>query len=156
MGALVADATNDNANWYAGIGGVEDTDAGMITINGGQINAYGWCAAGIGSGGGTSTVGTITINGGIVTAQDNAHYGAGIGGGFSGGKAGTINLNGGVIHAAGIGSGYFGGDCSITVNISDGVKKIVATPVQGGACIGKGASASGTVTVNFISGGNIV
>ena len=156
MGALVADATNDNANWYAGIGGVEDTDAGMITINGGQINATGWCAAGIGSGGGTSTVGTITINGGIVTAQDNAHYGAGIGGGFSGGKASTINLNGGVIHAAGIGSGYFGGDCSITVNISDGVKKIVATPVQGGACIGKGASASGSVTVNFISGGNVV
>ena len=156
MGALVADATNDNANWYAGIGGVENTDAGMITINGGQINATGWCAAGIGSGGGTSTVGTITINGGIVTAQDNAHYGAGIGGGFSGGKAGTINLNGGVIHAAGIGSGYVGGDCSITVNISDGVKKIVATPVQGGACIGSGKSASGSVTVNFISGGNIV
>ena len=156
MGALVADGTNDKPNWYAGIGGVEDTDAGMITINGGQINATGWCAAGIGSGGGTSTVGTITINGGIVTALDNAHYGAGIGGGFSGGKAGTINLNGGVINAAGIGSGYFGGDCSITVNISDGVKKIVATPVQGGACIGKGKSASGSVTVNFISGGNIV
>ena len=156
MGALVASGANDKPNWYAGIGGVENTAAGMITINGGQINATGWCAAGIGSGGGTSTVGTITINGGIVTAQDNAHYGAGIGGGFSGGKAGTINLNGGIINAAGIGSGYFGGDCSITVNISDGVKKIVATPVQGGACIGKGASASGTVTVNFISGGNIV
>ena len=156
MGALVADGTNDKPNWYAGIGGVEDTDAGMITINGGQINATGWCAAGIGSGGGTSTVGTITINGGIVTAQDNAHYGAGIGGGFSGGKAGTINLNGGVINAAGIGSGHFGGDCSITVNISDGVKKIVATPVQGGACIGSGKSASGSVTVNFKSGGNVV
>lgn len=156
MGALVADGTNDKPNWYAGIGGVENADAGMITINGGQINATGWCAAGIGSGGGTSTVGTITINGGIVTAQDNAHYGAGIGGGFSGGKAGTINLNGGVINAAGIGSGYFGGDCSITVNISDGVKKIVATPVQGGACIGKGKSASGSVTVNFLSGGNVV
>ena len=156
MGALVADGTNDKPKWYAGIGGVENAAAGMITINGGQINATGWCAAGIGSGGGTSTVGTITINGGIVTAQDNAHYGAGIGGGFSGGKAGTINLNGGVINAAGIGSGYMGGDCSITVNISDGVKKIVATPVQGGACIGKGKSASGSVTVNFISGGNIV
>ncbi|MBQ6195616.1 MAG: hypothetical protein IJK43_14560, partial [Prevotella sp.] len=156
MGALVADATNDKPNWYAGIGGVENADAGTITINGGQINATGWCAAGIGSGGGTSTAGTITINGGIVTAQDNAHYGAGIGGGFSGGKAGTINLNGGVIHAAGIGSGWLGGDCSITVNISDGVKKIVATPVQGGACIGSGKSASGSVTVNFKSGGNVV
>ena len=156
MGALVADATNDNANWYAGIGGVENTDAGMITINGGKINATGNVGAGIGSGGGTSTVGTITINGGIITAQDCRNYGAGIGGGFNGGKAGTINLNGGVIHAAGIGSGNRGGDCSITVNISDGVKKIVATPVEGGACIGKGASASGTVTVNFKSGGNVV
>ncbi len=156
MGALVADATNGNANWYAGIGGVENTDAGMITINGGQINATGWCAAGIGSGGGTSTVGTITINGGIITAQDCKNYGAGIGGGFSGGKASTINLNGGIINAAGIGSGYYGGDCSITVNISDGIRKIVATPVRGGACIGKGESASGSVTVNFISDGNIV
>ena len=156
MGALVADATNDNAKWYAGIGGVENTDAGMITINGGKINATGNVGAGIGSGGGTSTVGTITINGGIITAQDCKNYGAGIGGGFNGGKAGTINLNGGIINAAGIGSGYYGGDCSITVNISDGVKKIVATPVEGGACIGKGASASGTVTVNFKSGGNVV
>ena len=156
MGALVADATNDNANWYAGIGGVENTDAGMITINGGKINATGNVGAGIGSGGGTSTVGTITINGGIITAQDCRNYGAGIGGGFSGGKASTINLNGGIINAAGIGSGYYGGDCSITVNISDGIRKIVATPVRGGACIGKGESASGSVTVNFISGGNIV
>jgi uncharacterized repeat protein (TIGR02543 family) len=156
MGALVADATNDNANWYAGIGGVNNTAAGTITINGGKINAYGWFAAGIGSGRGNSTVGTITINGGIVTAQDNAGYSAGIGGGFSGAKASTINLNGGVIHAAGIGSGYSGGDCSITVNISDGVKKIVATPVQGGACIGSGEYASGSVTVNFKSGGNVV
>lgn len=156
MGALVADGTNDKPNWYAGIGGMENADAGMITINGGQINAYGWCGAGIGSGGGTSTVGTITINGGVVTAQDNAHYGAGIGSGMSGGKASTINLNGGVIHAAGIGSGWLGGNCSITVNISDGVKKIVATPVQGGTCIGSGKDANGSVTVNFKSGGNTV
>ena len=156
MGALVADATNSNANWYAGIGGVENADAGMITINGGKINATGNVGAGIGSGGGTSTVGTITINGGIITAQDCKNYGAGIGGGFSGGKASTINLNGGIINAAGIGSGYYGGDCSITVNISDGIRKIVATPVRGGACIGKGESASGSVTVNFISDGNIV
>ena len=128
----------------------------MITINGGKINATGNAGAGIGSGGGTSTVGTITINGGIITAQDCRNNGAGIGGGFYGSKASTINLNGGIINAAGIGSGYYGGDCSITVNISDGIRKIVATPVRGGACIGKGKSASGSVTVNFISGGNIV
>ena len=155
MGALVASGANDNQQYNAGIGGVENTDAGMITINGGKINATGNFGAGIGSGGGTSTVGTITINGGIVTAQDGSRYGAGIGGGILG-KASTINLNGGVIHAAGIGSSYMGGDCSITVNISDGIRKIVATPVQGGACIGKGKLASGSVTVNFLSGGNIV
>ena len=156
MGALVADATNDNVQYNAGIGGVENADAGTITINGGKINAIGFVGAGIGSGGGTSTVGTITITGGIVTAHDSQSYGAGIGGGFSGGKAGTISLSGGIINAAGIGSGNMGGDCSMTVNISDGIRKIVATPVQGGACIGKGKSASGSVTVNFISGGNIV
>lgn len=157
MGALVASGANDNQQYNAGIGGVDNTAAGTITINGGKINATGMVGAGIGSGGQSgATVGIITINGGIVTAQDGSGYGAGIGGGGIQGKAGTINLNGGIINAAGIGSGYLGGDCSMTVNISDGVRKIVATPVQGGACIGKGASASGTVTVNFISGGNIV
>ena len=157
MGALVASGANDNRQYNAGIGGVDNTAAGTITINGGKINATGKVGAGIGSGGQSgATVGTITINGGIVTAQDGDGYGAGIGGGGILGKASTINLNGGIINAAGIGSGYLGGDCSITVNISDGIRKIVATPVQGGACIGKGKSASGSVTVNFISGGNIV
>ena len=157
MGALVASGANDNQQYNAGIGGVDNTAAGTITINGGKINATGKVGAGIGSGGQSgATVGTITINGGIVTAQDGDGYGAGIGGGGILGKASTINLNGGIINAAGIGSGYLGGDCSITVNISDGIRKIVATPVQGGACIGKGKSASGSVTVNFISGGNIV
>ena len=157
MGALVASGANDNQQYNAGIGGVDNTAAGTITINGGKINATGKVGAGIGSGGQSgATVGTITINGGIVTAQDGSGYGAGIGGGGILGKASTINLNGGIINAAGIGSGYLGGDCSITVNISDGIRKIVATPVQGGACIGKGKSASGSVTVNFISGGNIV
>ena len=157
MGALVASGANDNRQYNAGIGGVDNTAAGTITINGGKINATGKVGAGIGSGGQSgATVGTITINGGIVTAQDGDGYGAGIGGGGILGKASIINLNGGIINAAGIGSGYLGGDCSITVNISDGIRKIVATPVQGGACIGKGKSASGSVTVNFISGGNLV
>ncbi len=156
MGALVASGANDNQQYNAGIGGVDNTAAGTITINGGKINAIGHVGAGIGSGGGTSTVGTITINGGFVTAQDGSGGGAGIGGGGWGGQVGTINLNGGIIHAAGIGSGSYGGDCSITVNISDGVKKIVATPVLGGACIGSGEKARGSVTVNFKSGGNVV
>ena len=139
MGALVASGANNNVQYNAGIGGVDNTAAGTITINGGKINATGMIGAGIGSGGNYgATVGTITINGGIVTAQDGSGYGAGIGGGAFNGKASTINLNGGIINAAGIGSGWLGGNCSITVNISDGVKKIVATPVRGGACIGSG------------------
>ena len=58
MGALVADATNSNANWCAGIGGVENTDAGMITINGGKINA-------------TGNVGAVTL--GLVSAPAVEH-----------------------------------------------------------------------------------
>lgn len=92
MGALVASGANDNRQYNAGIGGVDNTAAGTITINGGKINATGKVGAGIGSGGQSgATVGTITINGGIVTAQDGDGYGAGIGGGGILGKASTIS-----------------------------------------------------------------
>ena len=155
MGAL--NATTDFTNFNcAGIGGTNTSDAGAITINGGKITARGYAGAGIGSG--HLSVGTITINGGIIDAEDgNFSYGAGIGGGSYNGKAGEINLNGGIISAKGIGSGYGGGDCAITVNISNGVKRIVATQTSdGGACIGKGHGASGTVTVVFKNNGSEV
>ena len=155
MGALNATTDAENIN-CAGIGGTDTSDAGAITINGGKVTARGYAGAGIGSGV-YHSVGTITINGGIIDAEDGKNNGAGIGGGSYNGKAGEINLNGGIISAKGIGSGYDGGDCAITVNISNGVKRIVATQTRdGGACIGKGHGASGTVTVVFKNNGSEV
>ena len=85
---------------YAGIGGGEDIQtAGTITINRGNVTAYGgYHAAGIG---GTSFVsaGTITINGGTVTAI-GGYRGAGIGGGVNG-SGGTITISGGSVTAIG-------------------------------------------------------
>lgn len=152
MGVLNATTSETN---NAGIGGTKSSSAGAITINGGKITAIGYYGAGIGSGCGY-TVGTITINGGIIDAEDSKCYGAGIGGGSYGGKAGVIDLNGGIINAKGIGSGYSGGGSAITVNISSGVKEIVATSVRNGACIGQGYGASGSVNVVFKNNGSVV
>lgn len=65
---------------YAGIGGSgNDKAGGVITINGGTVNAAGgFLAAGIG-GGTAANGGTITINGGKVTATSDRGYGIGAG-----------------------------------------------------------------------------
>lgn len=104
----------------AGIGGSEGGAGGVITINGGTVEATGGVGgAGIGGGRGGNS-GEITINGGTVTA--NVRYvatvfdngGAGIGGG-RGGAGDTIIINGGSVTAtgsfrgAGIGGGFQGG-----------------------------------------------
>ena len=118
----------------AGIGGNEnnykpdvDSTTGSITINGGNITAYGgWGDAAIGAFNGSS--GSVTINGGSVNAfgggpaaETNRWGGAGIGGGLYCG-AGTIQINGGTVYAVGAeaaagigggGSGY-GGSVEIT------------------------------------------
>ena len=185
MGSLnAADGDYYSAGDIASIGGGEGRSAGTITINGGTITATGCWGAGIGGGfggsGGTITInggtvaatgknggagigggdrgagGTITINGGIVTAISN--LGAGIGGGGEG-SSGTITINGGIVTAksdvgAGIGGGYGSSDVT-TINISDGVKKIVSSSKYG-MCIGKAYGAVGSVVVDFISNGNIV
>ena len=103
-------------NGGAGIGGngfsdpsITGSDAGTITINGGNVKATG--------GGGAA--GTITINGGVIVANgsyaannQSAGAGAGIGGGGGtevnpnantsiGGAGGTIIINGGDITANG-------------------------------------------------------
>ncbi len=155
MGELVASATSADETSAAGIGGVMQLDAGEVTINGGKIKAVGKNqSAGIGSGA-LASVGTITINGGIVYANDNVGRAAGIGSGVLG-IAGIINLNGGVIYSQGIGAGQSGKNVPITVNISDKVKKIVATPTFKGMCIGKGQSASGSVNIVFKNSENEV
>ncbi|MCQ2097608.1 MAG: hypothetical protein MJY87_06665 [Fibrobacter sp.] len=149
MGVLNATAPNHLGNPYAGIGCAYGSgDAGSITINGGKITARGFIGAGIGSVQYRS-VGTITINGGIVDAADTEGSGAGIGSGNLG-KASVINLNGGVIYAKGIGAGN-AGTGYITINISNGIKKIVATSNNSG-CIGNKEN----ITVNFKNEGSIV
>ncbi|MCQ2124101.1 MAG: hypothetical protein MJZ25_07940 [Fibrobacter sp.] len=149
MGALNATVPNYLFEPYAGIGCAYGSgDAGSIMINGGKITARGNEGAGIGSVQYRS-VGTITINGGIVDAADTEGSGAGIGSGKSG-KASVINLNGGVIYAKGIGAGVYGTG-SITINVSNGIKKIVATSNNSG-CIGNKEN----ITVNFKNEGSIV
>ncbi|MBR6453313.1 MAG: hypothetical protein IKS97_01845, partial [Fibrobacter sp.] len=143
----------------AGIGGGSKGTGGTISITGGTVTATGGdLGAGIG-GGYKGTAGTISITGGTIAAMGSS-WGAGIGGGGYG-SGGTIDINGGIVTAkgnfgAGIGSGVsVATSATTTINISDGVKKIVASSSRA-RCIGKGYGAEGSVVVNFISSGNIV
>ncbi|KSV58200.1 leucine-rich repeat domain-containing protein [Acetivibrio ethanolgignens] len=95
-------------------------DGGVITINGGFVDARSERGAGIGGGFGWKNGcagGTVTINGGLVNASSG--YGAGIGGGnggyfkpedSNGGAGGTVTINGGLVSASsGYGAGIGGG-----------------------------------------------
>lgn len=104
----------------AAIGGGTGTNSnfGDITINGGNVIAYGsGGGAGIGGGyeSGTGSVdGNITINGGWVKAFGGEGVagvsGAGIGSGENAHYEGTITINGGVVYAqGGDGSSSIGG-----------------------------------------------
>ena len=156
----------------AGIGG-QWGDAGTITINNGDIRAWG-TAGGAGIGGGTGgSGGTITINGGTVFAAADkfsssggiGSSGAGIGGGGGANTAvgkgcGNITINGGEVEAygntssAGIGCGWKGfkprnglEDNIITIN--DGVVKAVGGPRGAGIGSGKnGSESAGRITIN--------
>lgn len=89
-----------NNGWSDTVGG----HGGIITIQSGDIKAYGGnYGAGIGGGSGGSGGNRITISGGTVYAQ-GAHDSTGIGGGSNyDGKftGGTIKITGGVVTAAG-------------------------------------------------------
>ena len=100
-GALEAHCDpNDGA---AAIGSQAHSFSGMITINGGQITAYGK-ADGAGIGGGYHGNGYVTINGGTVTAEQGENSAA-IGGGSMG--IGSVTIKGGVVNAVGrIGAGF--------------------------------------------------
>ena len=85
----------------AGIGGDDHENCGIVTINGGTINATGSQYTGAGIGGGYyGNGGTVTINGGTVVATGGSWYGAGIGGGEYG-AGGTVVINGGTVTATG-------------------------------------------------------
>ena len=123
------------SNGYApGIGVGYNISCGNITIEGGNIIAYGGNgAAGIGSGV-EGNCGNITISGGQVTAYGGV-YAAGIGSGYYG-NCGNITISGGNVsaiggeYAAGIGTGsydsYEPSNCG-DITIGTGVISVKAT-----------------------------
>ncbi|MFC4599835.1 immunoglobulin-like domain-containing protein [Cohnella hongkongensis] len=149
-GTLIAKTNGFGHAGIGGEGGVIDSAAGTITINGGRIEAYGGPnAAGIGGNMGSSG-GSIHINEGTIKATGGSG-GAGIGGGYSS-SGGTININGGTVTAAGglmnsagIGGGY--GAAGGTITITDGT--VHATGGIYGAGIGGGYGGDGgTITIH--------
>lgn len=145
----------------AAIGGNSDEPGGILTINGGTIDANGGVnAAGIGGGfGSNGTVGNITINSGNVYAKGGIQA-AGIGGGIYASGVGDgekIVINGGEVeaiggsYAAGIGGGMSGvGGC---IEINGG--SVTATGSSGGAGIGSGYGSTSDGNRIIISGGKI-
>lgn len=129
-----------------GGGGASIPSTGVITINGGVINATGGAGIGSGYGSDEATGGVITINGGMVTAT-GGWGSAGIGGGSGNGGAvtivgGTVDARGGQ-YGAGIGGGGLGGTtdgctggAGGTITITGGM--VTATGGQYGAGIGGG------------------
>jgi hypothetical protein len=150
MGKLDATGEQPPGSPGAGIGGNDMNSAGSITINGGDITAFGGNSAGIG-GGRFASGGEITINGGKVTAT--GEYAAGIGGGSSG-SGGQITITGGEVMAtggnggAGIGGGDYGPDG--TVLITGGT----VTAIGGSSTVGDGGGAGigGGGTLNGLGG----
>ncbi len=150
----------------AAIGSSVFADCGIITIEGGNIDAQcGSNGAGIGGGGGRSN-GTINITGGSVFASSGLR-GAGIGGGGTdsgtGGSGGTINITGGSVEGKSMGANHGGagigggvsdsgtGGSGGTISISGGT--IIATGNSGGAGIGggEGSTAGGAGAAVTIS-----
>ena len=148
--AVAGKLTAQGSAWQAGIGGVNWTPGGAVTINGGTVEAHGGAnAAGIG-GGYQGAGGEVTVNGGEVTANGGTN-GAGIGGGYGGG-GGEVTVNGGTVTAnggsssAGIGGGN--GRAGGTVTVNGGT--VTANGGWQGAGIGGGSLGwwGGEVTVN--------
>lgn len=145
----------------AAIGGNTNEPGGIMTINGGVIDAVGGKkAAGIGGGRESKgSSGHITINNGNVYAK-GGFQAAGIGGGMYAagtGEGERIAINGGVVeasggsYAAGIGGGMSGvGGC---IEINGGL--VTATGSSGGAGIGSGYGSTSDGNRIIISGGKI-
>ena len=156
-GQLFIEGIIENA---AGIGGNDFEAGGILTINGGTIEAHGkHLAAGIG-GGNNRSGGTITINGGVVRAYSeidaNSVVGAGIGGGCYA-DSGIITITGGVVFAqSGRGSAGIGGGCYANgekITITGGT--VTATGGPTGAGIGGGSGSFDAQTTQGGYGGEI-
>ena len=135
----------------AAIGGGKNSN-GTVTINGGYVNATSG-TYGAAVGGGRDGNGTVTINGGTVNTTSGT-YGAAIGGGLD--RSGNVTINGGTVNAtggklgAGIGGGFNGSCGSVVIN--DGT--VNATSGLNGAAIGYGYTGPGGGTV-VINGGTV-
>lgn len=153
MGALTIDGVG---TYYAGIGGDSNCrPCGVITINGGFVEAAGGLY-GAGIGGGSDVAGgKITVNGGEVTAT-GGQYSAGIGGGSyaAGGKTtirgGTVTATGGQ-YGAGIGGGYEAAGGEITISGGRVTAKAGNLWLAGGIGpgFGFGYSNPGTLTMSL-------
>ncbi len=133
----------------SGIGGGRRGD-GHVIINGGAIDAIN-DDRGTGIGGGEYGTGNVTINGGDIKAVCSGYYGSGIGGGYY--KDGNIIINGGVIEALGehYGAGIGGGsygDGNVIINGGN----VTAESLYTGSGIGAGNYGNGTVV---ITGGTV-
>jgi len=163
----------------AGIGGNDGQAGGVITINGGAVNAAiddtvvvvnATSGGGAGIGGGANGAGgAITINGGTVKADATGstctNCGAGIGGGGGGGTGGYITIHGGNVQARGgnYGAGI-GGSIGSSLNGPGGVIVINGGTVKawggrsaagiGGGIYGTGGSisVSGNAAVTAVGG----
>ncbi len=151
QGKLIVTNSYTNA---AGIGGAQQTESGLVTIHGGDLDITGGkYGAGIGAGGShdwflsehtfQSYASTTTIYGGKITARGGKKA-AGIGGGDYA-SGGWFNLYGGTVNAYGgdYGSGIGGGFCAdgSTVYIYGGT--LNAYGGEDGAGIGGGENGSG-------------
>ncbi|MBR1602845.1 MAG: hypothetical protein IJ667_05340, partial [Synergistaceae bacterium] len=149
------------------------TDGSLIVKGGGDSGVNGGAGiGGSGTGGANATGGIITINGGTIEAS-GANYGSGIGGGHSGngsagaaGGGGTITINGGHIIAKGGGVDGPGGGCGIgngthggtrsdvtDITITGGyVEAYAGAAVTGNAGIGSACHSEGTVNITIKAG----
>ena len=110
-------------NYPAVIGSNGDRDSGLITINGGSINAKNEGLGGAAIGGGSWGFGTVVINGGNIEATTD-RGGSSIGGGA--GAGGDVTIKGGIIYAenkyynVAIGGGGKQGGAQTVVTINGG------------------------------------
>lgn len=154
-GYIEAAADYDDFSEGAGIGGGSKAAGGTMFFYGGQIDAYGWHAAGIGGGGDIENAllggaaGNITFDGAEIYGYGYGYGGAGIGSGpfCADNSSGTITVESGYVYGLGeFGTGIGGGFESSCGSIV----------LRGGEIIGESISNIGIgSSLNSVSGGSI-